>query len=216
MIHFIAIFQLLAAQSTVPGQIDSICRGKCEFLAVQDSSVKLIDQWLNRSVVLGRYVASGQSLVGRTEAPVLDMGSSLGWRIVASDYLDHEEDEVGIHLRFFGPDGKLRETTDVLATIVQAKVAKLAGGNEEIFAVTSNEEHAYNARTEIWMLPEHGDPKRLLSLPGDFRGFIGQELVRGLRIARQTYNGVDAKTKGTVQEVYTWHPETRSLTPESH
>lgn len=44
------------------------------------------------------------------------------------------------------------------------------GGNDEILAVTSNEEHAYNAQTEIWLLPEQGNPKVLLQIQGYFAG----------------------------------------------
>jgi hypothetical protein len=214
MTHLITVVALLAAPAAVPGQVDSICRAKCEILAVQGGSVKFIDQWLNRTVVLGRYAASAQNLVPRTEAPIREIKSARGWRIVASAYLDHDQDELHARLRLFGPDGKLKGTGDILSVVEEAKVAGLVGGNDEVFVVTSNEEHAYNAQTEIWLLPEHGDPKVLLQIQGDFGGFIGQNLTRGVAIARQTYDGIDAKTKGTVQELYVWNPETKSLVLE--
>jgi len=84
MIQMIAMFQLITAQVEVPGQFDRLCREKCEFLAVQDDSVKLIDQWLNRTIILGKYAASAQPFVPPSEAPIIDLVSPRGWRIVAS------------------------------------------------------------------------------------------------------------------------------------
>lgn len=210
MTHLIAIF-LLASPAIVPGQVDSICREKCEILAVQGSRVKFIDQWLNRTVVLGRYALSAQGLVPQTEAPVRDIVSPRGWRIVISAYLDHAKDELHMHLRLFGPDRKLRETSSLLSVVEQVKVAGLAGGKGEVLAVASNEEHAYNAQTQMWLLPEQGSPKGLLDVQGDFAGFAGQNVVTGVKIARQTYDGVHSETKGTVPEFYTWNRETKSL-----
>jgi len=114
-------------------------------------------------------------------------------------------------VRFFGRDGAVKGSTDVLELIEQTEVAQLGGEYSDIFAVTSNEEHAYNVQTEIGMLPENGPPKRLLEISGEFGGFVGEGSARGVRISRQTYDGVNAKTKGTVQEVYAWRSETNSL-----
>jgi hypothetical protein len=207
-------FQILAATATVPGQIDSICRAHCEVLAVQDGKVKFIDRWPpTRNLDLGKYAPAAQRLVPRTEAPVLDLRSPRGWRVVASVYLDHDEDEILMHLRFFGPDERLRLTGGVLFTLEQADIGNLLGGSDEIFAITSNEEHAYNSQTEIWLLPERGDPKPLLQFPGVFQDFSGQAAgsVPGVTIARQTYDGVHAETKGTVEEFYTWDRDRKTL-----
>lgn len=216
MIRFIILFQLTAAPSQLTGQIDSICREKCKVIAVQDNDVKLIDQWLGRTLTLGKYAPAAVGRLPPTEAPVLDLKSSNGWRIIASDYIDHQQDEIEAHVRFFRPDGKLNRTTDVLATIEQGKMALLEGGSDAIFAITSSEEHAYNAQTEIWLLPRNGSAWALINIQGNFEGFIGAGRVRGVRIAKQTYDGLNANTKGIVYETYIWHPETHALTLSSH
>ncbi len=89
----------------------------------------------------------------------------------------------------------------------QADIGHLFGGEDDILAVTSVEEHAYNTQTDIWLLPKAGDPKLLLSLPGVYQKFSAStaEGVPGVFIARQIYDGVHAETKGTVLEFYSWN-----------
>jgi hypothetical protein len=215
MILALVIFQVAAAPGVAPGQVDSICRSRCEILAVQAGSVRFIDQWPPaRNLNLGKYALEAQGLVPRTEAPVLDLRSHRGWRVVASVYLDHEEDEVLGRLRFFGPDGRLRATTGVLFAFEHAEIGTLFGGSDEVVAITSNEEHAYNAQTEIWLLPENGGPKLLAEVQGTFGKFHGSAPgeAPGVTVARQTYDGVHSETKGMVEEFYAWNAETKSLT----
>jgi hypothetical protein len=216
MIRTLVILQLAAATASAPGQIDSICRAKCEVLAVRAGEVRLINQWLSpaTNIDLGKYAGGSQSLVPRAEAPVLDVRSRGGWRVVASVYFDHDQDDVLTHVRFFAPGGELRATSDALMLIEQAKIGNLFGGPEEIFAITSNEEHSYNTQTEVWLLPASGDPKLLLAISGDFGRFSSQVPggVAGMTVARQTYDGEHAETKGTVEEFYVWDSKSKLLT----
>src|ERR1017187_7912582 len=173
MITVLAISYLFAALSAEPGERDSICRDSCEILAVQDGTVRFIDQWRHRNLPLGTYRPAAQRLVPRTEAPVLDVQSQRGWRVVGSAYLDHEQDDLLVNLRFFGPEGSPRGRGGVLFSVEQTSIGRLFGGSDEIFAITSNEEHSYNAQTEIWLLPEHGDARVLLEIGGVYKTFAG-------------------------------------------
>ena len=204
----------LVVSSVVPGQVDSICRDKCEIIAVQAGVVKFINQWPpTRTLALGEYAPAAQHLVPKTEAPILDLRSKGGWRVVASPYLDHDQDDILMHVRFFGPGGKLQRTGEALLDLVQTRIGSLFGGSDEIFAITSNEEHDYNAQTEIWLLPRGGRPKSLLEIEGTYKAFIGEApgQAPGVRISRQTYDGAHAETKGTVEEFWAWNAEKRSL-----
>jgi hypothetical protein len=118
-----------------------------------------------------------------------------------------------MHLRFFGPDGSLRATGAVLSALEQSKVGNLFGVGDEMFSITSNEEHAYNAQTEIWYLPESGDPKVVLEVQGRVESLAGGrgQGVPGVAVDRQTYDGVHAETKGRVREFYVWDRGTKSL-----
>ena len=213
MLAILISIPLLAPVTSLPGQIDSICREHCEVVAVQAGRVRFIDQWPPaRNLDVGKYVPTAQRSVPRTEAPVLDLRSQHGWRIVASVYLDHKEDEPGTHIRFFGPDGALRSTQDVQLLLEQTKLGTLFGGADEIFAITSWEEHAYNTQTQIWLLPPSGPPKLLLDIPGIFQQFSdGAGRSPGVLVARETYDGVHAETKGKVQEFYVWDSGIESL-----
>lgn len=214
VIQMFVILQLAAAPAPVPGQIDSICRAQCEILAVRSGNVTLVDRMLDRNIALGKYAAQAQHLVPRTEAPVVDARSHRGWRVVVSVYLDHDQDEVMTHVRFFAPDGKLRMSTEALMTIEQSEIGNLFGLSDEIFALTSNEEHSYNAQSEIWFLPVSGEPRLLLEIGGDYGKFSAETGggAAGLTVARQTYDGVNAGTKGTADEFYVWDRGLKSLT----
>jgi hypothetical protein len=126
---------------------------------------------------------------------------------VVSAFLDHGEQSAGLHVRFFSPNGMLRGTAGILMDLEQADIGHLFGGEDDILAVTSVEEHAYNTQTDIWLLPKAGDPKLLLSLPGVYQKFSASTAggVPGVFIARQIYDGVHAETKGTVLEFYSWN-----------
>jgi hypothetical protein len=206
---------LVAWPAAIPGQRDAVCRAYCHVLAVQNGLVRYIDQapHVPRNLLMGHYVREDQPLVPETEAPIRDLRTHRGWRVVVSAFLDHDDDGIGLRLRFFAPDGKLRETDDVLMGLEEVQIGSLFGGTDEIFAITSNEEHAYNAETRIWFLPESGSPAPLLSFRGELRGFTDSARGKtpGVAIARQMYDGVHAETKGTVQEIYLWKPETRDL-----
>jgi hypothetical protein len=119
-----------------------------------------------------------------------------------------------MNVQFFGPDGKLRLTGDGLFFLLDAEIGNLFGGSDEILAITSNEEHAYNVLTNIWLLPQRGEPKVLIENQGTFGKFSGRVAgeTPGVMISHQTYDGVDASTKGLVQQFYIWDSKTNSLT----
>ena len=96
------VFQLAAASVIVPGQIDHECRTFCTMLAVQDGAVKFIDQTPpGSSLNVGDYVSADQPLIPLTEAPIRDLHSRRGWRVVVSASLDHDELVVRLRLVFF-------------------------------------------------------------------------------------------------------------------
>jgi len=201
----VILIPLLTLSAAVE-QVDIVCRQYCSILEVKDGVVQLRDESSRapRRITIGRYVAEDQQFVPRTEAPTSDLRSLSGWRVVVSAVLDHQELGVRQRLRFFDSRGVLRLQYDALAVLEQQRIGRLFGGADEVLAVTSNEEHAYNARTDIWFLPEQGDPKQVLSVVGVFQTFRKESDSPGVVLARQTYDGVDSKTKGFVREEYAW------------
>jgi hypothetical protein len=117
--------------------IDRICRTGCVMLEVQETRVQLIDQWLTRNLNLGPYIAAAQHLVPPTEAPISDLQTPEGWRVVTSLYLDHKEKNASTHIRFFHPDGRLRSTETALESVEQTEIGALFGGTGEIFATNN-------------------------------------------------------------------------------
>jgi hypothetical protein len=217
VIGLLAVLHTLVAQTTIPGQKDAICKTQCEFLVVEGESVKFIDRRPPaKTLLLGKYAREAQRFVPDNEAPVADLRSTRGWHIVASEYLDHQEDEVDSRLRFFGPDGRMEASVKALMVLEDIKVA-LLNGTDELFAVTSNEEHAYNAQTAVWFLPENGKPKEVLEVPGELDSLNsgGAGHLAGVSVERQTYDGVHAETKGHVHEFYVWDAASKSLTIRS-
>jgi hypothetical protein len=95
-------------------------------------------------------------------------------------------------------------------------LGRLFGGTDDILAIQSNEEHSYNSMTDIWLLPERGEPRQLVEMNGTLGKFSrGSKGSRpGAWIRRQTYDGVHAQTKGWANEFWVWNPARKSLTVE--
>ncbi len=216
MVLLATILQLLALAPAVSGEIDKVCNPHCQVLAIQGGAVKLIDRSPQRKELnLGPYVASAQARVPHSGAPVTDLHTPRGWRVIASVYLNHKEQETRTRLRFFSPDGRLSFTGDALQYIEEAKAGNFFGSADEIVVITSNEEHAYNNQTEIWYLPPRGKPKRLIAAPGSRERFTdpASEQHPGVVLNRQAYDGVHSETKGTVRELYSWDGVAKTLVP---
>jgi hypothetical protein len=213
--YILIAFQIAAASITVPGQIDVGCQGYCSALAVQSGVVRFVEMAPHapRTLAIGSYDRADQHLVPRTEAPIRGLRTPLGWRVVVSAFLDHDQLETKFRLRFFDPLRKLQATYDALSAIEGARIGHLFGGADEIVAITSDEEHAYNVLTEIWFLPEQGPPKNLIRVRGTFSNFSVGSAAKapGVTIARQTHDGVRAETKGTVLNFYAWDGKSKSL-----
>lgn len=204
----LCLLQVFASAAEVSGEIDSICRDHCQILAVQKGGVILIDEWPPaRTVDLGKYAPAAQGFVPRNEAAVRDLRSPNGWHVVASVYLDHEQDDVLVHVRFFEPNKRLVTTTDALELLERFEIGRLAGGKDELLAFASTEEHSYNDQTELWYLPPNGEPKLVLTVAGTFNHFTPYGVV----VSRQTYDGVHSQTKGTVEEQYVWDHDRQTM-----
>jgi hypothetical protein len=223
----IAVFLVFAASAAVPGEVDRFCwkspvtdpktgrtEDVCQILAVERGSVTYIQPGF-RAVVIGKYVSGGQRFVPQAEAPIRDLRSPHGWHIVVSSFLPRdEESDAMLRVRFFGPDGKLRGTAEVLMTLEGIEVGHLFGGSDNILALQSNEEHSYNSMTDMWLLPERGAPQELIEMNATFGKFSkGANGTRpGAWLSRETYDGVHAETKGWVDEFWAWDPARKSLT----
>jgi hypothetical protein len=168
-----------------------------------------------RRLVLGKYVSEAQRFVPRTEAPIRDLRSPRGWHIVVSSVLQKEE-LPRLRVRFFGPDGSLRTTDEVLMTLEEIEIGRLFGGTDDVLAIQSNEEHSYNSMTSVWLLPERGEPKGLIEDHATLGKFStgGNNTRPGVSIRSQTYDGVNSATKGWATELWVWDSAKKSLTLE--
>jgi hypothetical protein len=211
----VILLHLLVTCVAFCNQIDRVCLGGyCQTLEVENGTVRFVDPAPpSKTLVIGSYRPADQDLIPTTEASIRRLDSPHGWRIVVSAFLDHDEDEVRLRLRFFSPDKALLKTEDVLSALEQAEIGRLLGTNDEILAITSNEEHAYNAQTQIWYLPGRGNPKLLLATESTVLKFSrGTETsAPGVTVGRETYDGVHAETKGRVPEFWAWDPKTKTL-----
>lgn len=218
LLTFASLFVLILLPGLVfaeARQVNQFCFKKdvCQSLVVRKREVHFVDPTLNRDLVLGRYVSADQPLVPQSEAPIRELRSDLGWRIVLSAFLDHSEGRAKLRIRFFDPLGKLRGSSDAMMTLLDAKLGRLFGGTDEVLAFTSNEEHAYNVETEIWLLSEQGKPKLLVYVHGLLGEFVAasSEHKAGVWIDRDTYDGVNASTKGRARELWEWNGNEQTL-----
>jgi hypothetical protein len=212
-------FQLVAtAPAHAHGQIDQVCEGAfCESLSVKGEFVRFIDSTPPpRTIVLGRLIPQAQHFVPQVEAPLWDMRSETRWRVIVSAFLQHSGDNegaVGLRARFFSGGPTLSGSFDMYGLLEGANLGTLFGGDDDIFALTSNEEHAYDVETEIWLLPPNGIPRRLLAFPGVYDRFnraIGGRPA-GVLVSRETYDGEHAETKGRIKQFWAWDSEKKTL-----
>lgn len=215
-IVLMSVFILAAVR--LHGQIvDQVCQNEyCERLTISGNSVWYSQTVPASRVLIGRYLKVRHPPIPATEAAVLVLRSLGGWSVVASAFLHHDalnEGEPAIRLRFWSASGRLTTTHDVLAKIEDRKIGRLFGGNDEIFAINSWEEHVYNTLIELWFLPTVGDPKLLLNAQGTFKKFSegGPQEDPGVTILRETYDGVHADTKRYTEEFYIWNSESKTL-----
>jgi hypothetical protein len=213
---FLTALATIAAAAT-PVQVDRSCRQGCRALVIRDGMVQFVDSRppAPRSFVIGSYLAAAQSSVPTNEAPIRQIKAGDRWTILASAFLDHDSDnegEPGVRIRFLDPNGR-QQIADELSGLDVLETGPFFGGIDQVLVVTSEEEHAYNVQTEIWLLPMEGGPKRLLWFQGTVKGFVSSPAAPepGVFISRQTYDGVHAETKGTATEFYAWDRARRSL-----
>ncbi|MGA3019312.1 MAG: hypothetical protein ABSF62_19480 [Bryobacteraceae bacterium] len=206
---------LILAAEPAEQVIDKVCpQVGCRYLVVRGGQVTFIDSAQPaREIPLGTYIQTDQKLVPRTEAPIRELRSARGWRVVISTFLDHKELDAWNTVRFFSPSGRLERTSGAQMSLMGAELGKLFGGDNEVVVVTSYAQHVYNTQTMIWAIPQSGKPKLLLDLNGSVerivRGDGGTEA--GVWISRNTYDGVDASTKGSAAEFWRWDAKKQAL-----
>lgn len=228
MLAAFAVLQVLAQPAAAPIEVDRICRkalapdpvtGRtedvCEILAVDHGDVVYVEPGIRR-MVIGQYVSAARSFVPAPEAPIRDVRSPSGWHVVVSSFLDCKEVSAELRVRLFRPDGTLGGVSDILTVLEGIEVGYLFGDGDDVLAIQSSEEHSYNSRTDVWLLPNRGEPQRLLDINATLGRFSGA--VKGARpgvwVNRQTYDGVHASTKGWVGEFWVWNHQRKSLTLE--
>ena len=209
----LTIFVILPFLLQAGRQVDRVCQNNyCRSLVIQQGEVRLVETTPNRDLVLGRYLEAEQRFVQKNEAPLASLQSGRGWHIVIASFLDRVNDRAAMKVHFLAPDGRLAVTEDVLMVLDDADVGNLFGDKDEVLAITSNEEHAYNAETSIWLLLDKAKPKLLLRVKGVIEGFIRAGREHGVWIDRQTYDGVNPLTKQHVREFWKWNAGEQTLT----
>jgi hypothetical protein len=212
----VSALHLLAAIA-LWGQGDKFCfRDQCQFLTVRQGLVRFADfPALSRDLVIGRYAQGYQRFVPAVEVPIRGARSPGGWLVVVSAFLDHAEGGQELRVRMYAPDGSKQGQSDIMSALEGLELGDVFGTADEVLAITSTEEHAYNVNTTIWLLQKAGGPRKLMDVPGVLiKAAKARDGARsGALIRRQTYDGEHAETKGWVEEFWAWDPIQKSLIP---
>jgi len=166
---------------------------------------------------VGYYVPDAQRWIPATEAPIRQTITKQGWRVVIAAALD-EYDVYGptMRVRVFDPTGRLQTTHDGEYHLDRVKIGNLLGTSQNVLAVVTSGPHAYSVQAAIWLLPRKGAMKLLAEVPGAIDHFqrAAPERVPGVWLQIQTYDGVNAITKGWRSEFWRWDGGIDSLTPQ--
>jgi hypothetical protein len=192
--------------------------GDCNELVVRNNVVEFVSTGLiPRRLTIGRYVPSDQPLVGKGEAPILDLSSGTDWHIVVTAGFFYGSDPTGPYLAayLFGSRGKLWTKTKMDMSLENYGIGDLLGTAQEFLEITTGGPHAYAVHTFVWLLPRDGPPKLLLNAYGMLDRIEPAHADRpgGLWVEMQTYDGLHSETKGWRSQFWRWDQQSLRLEP---
>ncbi len=191
--------------------------GDCVSLIVEHGSVftEHTGEFVGRREV-APLDRAGLRWVPANEAPIGYAKTGRGWVAVLSAFVPEEFDFDAPELRMyvFDPLGKRDLVSDNYNLLGSFNVGRIFPGDAEFVQISSTGAHSYVVLTRIWLLPPGGSPRLLVDVPGLLTGIQrpAQGQPAGFWIAVQTYDGVNAGTKGEKLEFWAWDPNLRTLT----
>ena len=206
---YLAVTMLLF--SAEARELDRRClKGDCVTLSVEGGRVFLdhTGEFADRREV-GAYNAAGALLVPHSGAPIRYSKATGGDVIVVAAFLPRELDFNAPELRLYVFDSQGRQlSTDIGYTLLGSLcVGRIFRTQADFVVMSTTGAHSYVVRTTAWYLPPHGgQPRRVLEVVGlltKVQVARGAEHA-GLWIDRETYDGVNWKTKGQLPEFWAW------------
>lgn len=204
-----------------PSVISRACfDSECRYLIRRDGKIKFVRTGtIPVDRIVGPYLREYQDLVPIKEPPVLERHFS-DWRIIVSAVLLEDEYNGPImRFRFLGPGGRLLGSYDDDLEVLSLSIGKLFGGSNTVAAATTSGAHVYDNTALVWLLPDNEAVKTLLQIPGSTGRIVRVSEGHGpagIWVNRQTYNGVNPKTKREVPEFWEWHEREKKLALERH
>lgn len=190
--------------------------GDCASLAVVGKMLEFrTTGTYEKARAVGEYASGAQRLVPKGEAPIRMLKGKDGLTVVITASLP-EFDEYGPAIGIRVYDHALRQVFADQAGDDQNRLDTLelkSVGADQMVAMGTSGEHRYDAQILVWLLPARGLPTRVFDAPGSVRRFSVTDKTQAVElvIARQTYDGVDAKSIGERLEQWRWDRERRSF-----
>lgn len=201
-----------------PGTVAKACgAGGCSYLAVQHGEVRGILSFTRGSIDadrdLGRYLGSAQALVPKTEAPIRELETRRGWRVVIAAAVDGPLFRLRAH--FISPNGQPRGVFGMSQFLRYVRVGALFGGKDQIVLIEADDGHAYTTFWRAFRLPDHGYPELLAQGWGRIL-WAGTGAQPGIIVKRQHPVGGDANRVLSITEYWNWDPRLDQLVLAQH
>jgi len=206
---------LLAALSAPCGsfgrEIDRRClQGHCVILSIENGRVlaRRTGGTFTGQTVVGTFAPAGTRFVPPSEAPILHSTMRSGWHVTVSAYLPEEfdYDAPELRVRILAPLGRQETVSDEYNLLGSFHIGSIFNTDSQFLQVCTTGARAYFARSRVWLLGQSGSPELLLDVPGWLAGIETPREGKpaGLWIDRDTYDGVNAETKGHKREFWIW------------
>jgi hypothetical protein len=192
----------------------------CATISVDDGNVMFREsEDIVAPYKVGPYIKEAHRLVPSNEAPFRDITAPNMWRVVATAYLNQYDDQGPlIRVRLFDRRGRLRKTySDGNHFLDDLRIGRLFGTSDIVLAIQTGGMRSYLQHTAIWLISEDDRVKQLVDVRGALESIQTKkqdlEHLPGVWIGVETFDGVNAETRGRQRRFFLWNQAQKTLSP---
>jgi len=192
----------------------------CPFGAGQECYTLLIDGGFVKSgfsddpekcTVDGPYLKEWQHLVDPTEAPVKELTSPRGWKIVVTLGFAGRTAGPIFYLYFFDNHGErqLKASGDLF--LEKSEIGVLFGTPDEFLVIDERGETGISHVTEAWLLPKQGRPERVLFTGGMLFTIKQGEGKKKPGLYINSYEATDSRKGVWRKSFFEWRADSKTF-----
>jgi len=192
--------------------LDRVChpeipRAPCAELRIESGRVIWDANAPSEGADKGPYLAHLHALLAPREAPVRELRSDRGWRVIQTwGFTEPRSGLRRYYLYFFSPQGKLELKHDGNMNLATIEMGRLFRTETELLVTYGADSHTLSQTVDVWILPPQGAPKKA-PLEGKILRSIEPgtaELLPGLWVENPILEGEWLRPVAWVPEFWEW------------